>query len=209
MKLHWSPRSPFVRKVMIVAHETGLADRIALQRTVASMTAPNDALMLDNPLGKIPTLVLSDGTALFDSLVICEYLDSLHDGQKLFPANLGARWKALRLHALADGALDALILWRNEMLRPEEHRSGPLLTSFQKKIDAVLPTLEREAAAFQDSDFSIGHVAVACCLAYLDFRLANIDWRSRTPRLAQWYANAERRPSVEATRIVNDEEARS
>ena len=85
MKLHWSPRSPFVRKVMIVAHEVGLVDRLTLVRTVAATTKPHPELMRDNPLSKIPTLVLDDGTVLYDSPVICEYLDRLHAGPKLFP----------------------------------------------------------------------------------------------------------------------------
>src|SRR2546430_2074043 len=99
MKLHWSPRSPFVRKVMIVAHETGLLPRIELIRSVAAMGAPNEAIMRDNPLSKIPTLVLDDGTSLYDSVVICEYLDSLHAGPKFFPETAIERWPALRLHA--------------------------------------------------------------------------------------------------------------
>ena len=110
MKLHWSPRSPFVRKVMIAAHETGLVDRLTCVRTVVAMTAPNAALLSDNPLSKIPTLVLDDGSALYDSGVICEYLDTLHDGSKLFPADAKARWTALRRHALGSGLLDLLIL---------------------------------------------------------------------------------------------------
>jgi glutathione S-transferase len=207
MKLHWSPRSPYVRKVMIVAHETGLVNGIALQRSVASMTIPNDTLMQDNPLGKIPTLLLADGTALYDSLVICEYLDSLHSGEKLFPTSPAARWAALRLHALSDGALDALILWRNETLRPEATRSALLLVSFRKKIEATLSALDRDASTF-GNEFTIGHVATVCCAAYLDFRFADLEWRARAPQLAAWYEGALRRPSVEATRIVNDEGVR-
>ena len=96
MKLHWSPRSPFVRKVMIVAHDLGLAGRIENVRTVAAMMKPHPELMLDNPLSKIPTLVLDNGTVLYDSSVICEYLDHLHDGPKLFPLAFDERMTALR-----------------------------------------------------------------------------------------------------------------
>src|SRR4051812_26133977 len=109
MKLHWSPRSPFVRKVMIVAHELGLAERLACVRTVAATTKPHAELMRDNPLSKIPTLVLDDGTVLYDSRVICEYLDGLHSGRKLFPTDPKARMVALRRQALGDGALDFLL----------------------------------------------------------------------------------------------------
>ena len=102
MKLHWSPRSPFVRKVMIVAHERGLIDRIACVRTVAAMTKPHAELMQDNPLSKIPTLVLDDGRVLYDSPVICEYLDGLGSAPKLFPAAPAVRLDALRRQALGD-----------------------------------------------------------------------------------------------------------
>lgn len=108
MKLHWSPRSPFVRKVMIVAHECGLADRLQCVRTVAEMTKPHAELMRDNPLSKIPTLVLDDGTALYDSPVICEYLDGLGGEPKLFPQQGRARTVALAARRLAT---DSWICW--------------------------------------------------------------------------------------------------
>src|SRR5215831_13441620 len=117
MKLHWSPRSPFVRKVMIVAHERGLVDRLTCARTVAAMTTPHPELMRDNPLSKIPTLVLDDGTALYDSPVICEYLDALDGKPQLFPPDGKRRILALRRQALGDGYLDLLVLTRNERLR--------------------------------------------------------------------------------------------
>jgi len=104
MKLHWSPRSPYVRKVMIVAHELGLADRLEIVRTVVGGITPHLELMRENPLGKIPTLVLEDGTILYDSPVICEYLDTLHAGEKLFPA-WPERLTALRRLALGERAL--------------------------------------------------------------------------------------------------------
>src|SRR5262249_42081889 len=124
MKLHWSPRSPFVRKVMIAAHELGLVDRLTCVRTVVATTRPHLALMEENPLSKLPTLVLEDGTILYDSPVICEYLDSLHDGAKLFPTDFTARLTALRRQALGDGMLDYLLLWRNERERPKGESTG-------------------------------------------------------------------------------------
>src|SRR5436189_2219647 len=127
MKLHWSPRSPFVRKVMIAAHELGLIDRLTCVRTVAATTRPHEALMEENPLSKIPTLVLDDGTVLYDSPVICEYLDGLHSGTKLFPPDARARMTALRRQALGDGVLDFLLLLRDERarLRPSDvHLAG-------------------------------------------------------------------------------------
>ena len=123
MKLHWSPRSPFVRKVMVFAHEAGLAGRIEIVRTPVAMTQANPDLLRVNPIGKIPTLITDDGTVLFDSTVICEYLDSLHAGTRLFPQQPERRWQALRWHALGDNMLDNLILWRNETLRPDAQQS--------------------------------------------------------------------------------------
>ena len=149
MKLHWSPRSPFVRKVMVVAHDLGLAAHIQCVRTVAAMMKPHADLMIDNPLSKIPTLVLDDGTVLYNSAVICEYLDHLHDGPKLFPLVFEERMTALRRQALGDGWLDALVLWRGELSRPPEQQSQPYLKSFSVRNEATLAALEREAPALE------------------------------------------------------------
>ena len=128
MKLHWSPRSPYVRKVMIVAHELGVADRIETVRTIVGGTTPHLELMSENPLGKIPTLVLEDGTILYDSPVICEYLDTLHGGEKLFPSG-AERWTALRRLALGDGMLDVALASLGERFRPAERQSEPHLAA--------------------------------------------------------------------------------
>ena len=202
MKLHWSPRSPFVRKVMIVAHERGVIDRLACVRTVAAMTTPHAELMRDNPLSKIPTLVLDDGTALYDSPVICEYLDALDGSPQLFPRDRDLRMRALRRQALGDGFLDLLVLARNERLR--EQPSQVHLNSTAVRRAAVLDSLEREADALAASGFDIGHIAIGCALSYLDFRFAEEDWRKDHARLAIWHAVFAARPSVLATRLVDD-----
>jgi glutathione S-transferase len=202
MKLHWSPRSPFVRKVMVVAQERGLIDRLNCVRTVAAMTTPHAELMRDNPLSKIPTLVLDDGTALYDSPVICEYLDALDGKPQLFPLDRKLRIVALRRQALGDGFLDLLVLARNERLR--EQPSQLHLASTAVRSAAVLASLEREADALAASAFGIGHIAIGCALSYLDFRFADQDWREDNPRLAIWHAVFAARPSVEATRPVDD-----
>src|SRR5258705_12288557 len=152
MKLHWSPRSPFVRKVMITAHELGLVDRISCVRTVAAATKPHAELMKDNPLSKIPTLVLDDGTVIFDSPVICEYLDRLHDKPKLFPASFPERMTALRRQALGDGFLDFLLLWRNEQERA--HASPVPLASYAERRRATLLARHRQAGALPNPPFS-------------------------------------------------------
>jgi glutathione S-transferase len=202
MKLHWSPRSPFVRKVMIFAHETGLVDRLTCVRTVVAMTTPNATLLPDNPLSKIPTLVLDDGSPLYDSGVICEYLDTLHDGPQLFPATGAARWTALRRQALGDGFLDFLLLWRHERERSQPWQ--PMLDAFTAKYQATLRSLEREASYLGDTPFGIGHIAVGCGLSYLDFRFADLDWRGGHPEIAAWHASFAQRPSAKATEVVED-----
>ena len=202
MKLHWSPRSPFVRKVMIVAHELGLIDRLDCVRTVAATTRPHDVLMRDNPLSKIPTLVLADGTVIYDSPVICEYFDSLHDGEKLIPAAIPERMTALRRQALGDGMLDFLLLWRNELSRPAQ--SEPHLDTYRVKRAKTLESLEAEAGALARTPYGVGHVAIGCALSYIDFRFAGDAWREQHPRLAAWHATVAARPSFRATEAVDD-----
>ena len=196
MKLHWSPRSPFVRKVMIFAYETGLEGRFERVRSVVAMTKPNAALMPDNPLSKLPTLVLDDGTALFDSYVICEYLDGLHAGAPLVPKAGPERWQVLRWHALGNGLLDMLVLWRNERDREPQRQLKELLDAFAVKYAATLARLDGEAAALEAAPFRLGHIAIVSALGYLDFRFAGMDWRSAYPRLGAWFEKQKQRPSV-------------
>ena len=202
MMLHWSPRSPFVRKVMVTAHELGLAGKLTLVRSVAITTDPNPALMADNPLNKIPALVLADGGVLHDSRVICEYLDTLGRGGLFPPAP--RRWPVLRLQALSDGLLDLAIAWRGERNRPVERQSAAHCDAWRIKARATLDRLEGEAATRSDAA-DIGTIALACALAYLDFRFADLDWRHSRPLLAAWFARFAARPSMIATTIVDDE----
>ena len=202
MKLFWSSRSPFVRKVMVTAHELGLAGRIRAERVVVSAAAPNSEVMAANPLNKIPTLVLDDGTALYDSRVICEYLDTLHDGPRLFPADAGARFAALRRQALGDGLMDTILLRLGEQARPAATQSEKHLSAYRLKIAAALDRLESEADGLAGA-LGIGHIAIGCALAHLDFRFAADDWRAGHPRLAQWYGQFAGRPSLRATEYVD------
>jgi len=202
MKLHWSPRSPFVRKVTVAVHELGLVDRITCVRTVAATTKPHAELMRDNPLSKIPTLVLDDGTVIYDSPVICEYLDGLSGVPKLHPAEPKARLVALRRQALGDGFLDLLVLLRDERMRANP--SDVHKASAAARKAAVLDSLERDADALAAAPFGIGHIAVGCALSYLDFRYADEDWRKAHPRIARWHADIAARPSMRATEPVDD-----
>jgi glutathione S-transferase len=199
MKLHWSPRSPFVRKVSILLDETGLSAQVERVRSVAAMATPNPAIMADNPLSQIPALVLDDGTPLYDSPVICEYLDSLHDGARFFPAAGPARWLALRRQALADGMLAILLLWRQERMKTTVQQIPAWLAAFELKIFTSLGRLELEADALAQDGFDIGHLSIGCMLSYLDYRFADLDWRTPHPQLAAWHAGFEQRPAVMAS----------
>jgi glutathione S-transferase len=198
MLLHSNAASPFVRKVMAVAIETGLAGRIEAVARLPSPVAPVDEVTADNPLGKVPCLLTDDGIALYDSRVICEYLDSLHDGPRIFPPSGAARWTALRRQALADGIMDAGVLARYEtFLRPQEVRWEAWIDHQKRKFRRGLDALERESASLGVVD--IGTLALACALGYLDFRFADEDWRASRPRLAAWLEQFAQRPSIAQT----------
>lgn len=196
-KLRSSVTSPFVRKVLITAIETGQWDGIELVPTVTA--DPKSGLDRDNPLGKVPALVLADGSALYDSRVICEYLDSRHSGVKLFPAAGDARWTALRRQALADGIMDAGVLCVMESRRSDATQRSPEWVTKQKgKMALGLDVLEQEASSFGDS-FDIGLITAACALGYADFRFATSNWRDGRPNLAKWFEKIGARASVKDT----------
>ena len=204
MILHWSPRSPFVRKVMVCAYECGLVDRLEKVRSVTHMLEPNPRLMQLNPWNKIPTMVTDQGQVLFDSDVICEYLDSMHAGTPLHPVEPALRWQALRWRAFGSEMLDVLILWRNERGRPPAQQLSQLLEVFGAKMNAGLAMLEKEASVFRGAPFNIGHVAMGCALGYVDFRFPDLNWRAGHPQLSAWQAEFERRPSARHTRPDDD-----
>ena len=204
MILHWSPRSPYVRKVMIAVFELGLQDKVRTVRTVAGGTTPHRALMKINPVGKIPTLELPDGSALYDSPVIIEYLDSLHDGPKLYPAGWPERLTALRRHALGQGMLDNALPLLAEGLRPAERQSEPHKALWRSKLVACVDALEGEADALAASGFNVGHLTIGVALGYLDFRFADLAWRDGHPKLAAWHEAFNARPAVLANVPVDD-----
>ncbi|HZZ93958.1 MAG TPA: glutathione S-transferase [Usitatibacter sp.] len=198
MKLHYSAASPFVRKVLVCAHELGLAGQIELVTTKVVPSEPNRDYARVAPLMKVPALQTDDGLALFDSVVICEYLDDRAGGGKLFPARGEARWRALRLHAAANGILDAAVLNRYEtFLRPEALRWKAWSEGQLLKVDQSLDFLEQNAGELAHVD--IGSIGAGCALGYLDFRYADRDWRAAHPQLASWWEKAAKRPAFEKT----------
>lgn len=199
LKLHWSQVSPYVRKVMICAHETGTVDRIELIKSKVGVTYANLDLMRDNPLGKVPALVTEDGMTLFDSVVICEYLESIGTPIGLFPKEGAARWDALRWHAIGNGMSDAMILCFRELLRGEEQQLPELVALLKLKIRTCIPVLDAEVGRVGAQPLHIGHIAAGTALAYVDFRFPEIVWRDDHPALAAWYQGFAARPSALAT----------
>ena len=203
MLLHWSPRSPFVRKVMIAAHECGLADRIETVRTVVAAAQPNVELMKENPQSRLPTLRLADGTVIYDSPVICEYFDHLAGG-KLFPEKFSERLVALRRQSLGDGMLDTMLMWRGEQLRPAPNQSIKHMQAWKLKTNVSIDMLEQEADALRASRVTIGHIALGVALGYVDFRFPELNWREGHPKLAAWCKDFEARPAARANRPVDE-----
>ena len=200
MTLFYSPTSPFVRKVMLLLHETGQLDRVTLQEVQLSPTNPSAAVNAQNPAGKIPALRLADGSVLHDSRVILDYLDQQHVGDPLIPLQGPARWRRLTLASLADAILDAAVLIRYEsFLRPPDKRWEQWQDGQQAKIERALQQFETEAIAELACHFDIAAIGVACALGYLDFRQPQLGWRERYPQLAGWYAEVSQRPSMQAT----------
>ncbi len=192
MKLYGSPISPFTRKAMVVAHELGLKLEV--------LPRPDDAAAFRriNPLGKIPALVLNDGSAIFDSPVICEYLNEIGGG-KFFPGNSiwranSGKWKALTLQALGDGLADAAVAIMGERRQPTANQAH--VDRHMAALEAGMDMLERVKFAEYPT---IGEISAGCALGYLDFRLADIDWRATRPKLSVWYAKFSEYPSMKAT----------
>jgi glutathione S-transferase len=199
MKLFYSPTSPYVRKVMVTALELGLDSRIERMPATVSPIARDENVARANPTGKLPTMILDDGTTLFDSIVICEYLDSVADRPRLFPPNGSARFRALREHAIGDGILDAALLARYEgTLRPAELRWQAWLDGQLRKVATGLDLVEAECEGFGDR-LDIGTLTIACALGYLDFRFGDLQWRNGRARAARWFERVSARPSLRDT----------
>lgn len=195
MQLIHSTTSPYARKVRMLVIEKGLADRIEMVGANPLQDPPE--LLTANPLAKVPALVIEPGFALFDSPLLCAYLDSLAE-PALIPAAGMARWRCLRREALADGVVDAAVASVMEGRRVETQRSPDWLGRWQAAILRGVEALETEADAIAER-FYLGAIATAAALGYLDFRLPHIDWRASAPRLAAWLLEVGQRESFRAT----------
>ena len=198
MKLRYSPASPFVRKVWLAVAELGLEDRV--ERIATDPLNRADILGIPNPLGKVPCLETDDGTVLYDSPVIIEYLDAEHGGRRLIPASGPARWTALRRQALADGMIDSAVLCFIESMRKPERRSDGWIAHNRAAVERGLGALEAEAEAL-GGGVSVGHITIAVALEMTDIHFDDMAWRDGHPKLARWFAEFSRRPSMQATRL--------
>jgi glutathione S-transferase len=200
MKIFYSATSPFVRKCLVAAHELGLHERLELVPGAAHPVDRDAAIVVHNPLGKVPTLIADDGTVLYDSRVICEYLDALGDGE-IIPKQGSARWRALLEQSLADGINDAAVLARYETaVRPENLRWPDWTAGQLDKVRCGLSELERRASSFADR-IDVGTIAIGCALGYLDYRYGPLRWRETCPSTAAWFERFAMRPSMLATRL--------
>jgi glutathione S-transferase len=194
--LRYSAASPYARKARIVAELCGFGASLTLEG--ADTTNPDDSLRAQNPLGKVPTLILDTGETIYDSRVICDYFDLLAGGGKVLPVDPAARIAALTLQSLGDGINDAALLIRYEVTRPENLRDPKWIALQQGKIDRALAVLNAQPPAFP---VTVGHVALACALGYLDYRFGG-EWRKAHPALVAWLDEFSRAvPAFEATRV--------
>ena len=195
MKLFYTPSSPFVRKVVVSAYETGQS--LEFLPCLARPTTPDPKILPHNPSGKIPTLLISDDLALYDSRVITRWLDTQHQGPKLYPDG-DALWPVLRREATADGLLEAAMLIRYEtVLRPSELRWPAWIKDQREKIDRALARMELDVGEYIGVD--AGWIATACAIDFINFRFPDWNWESNSPRLAEWFRTFAQRPSMQAT----------
>jgi glutathione S-transferase len=198
MKLLYSPASPYARCCLVHAHEVGLADQIELVNTAASPVVMNPELAKANPLAKVPTLMLDDGSALYDSRVICAWLDAHAKGPTMIPPG-PARWAVERTVALANGILDAGILVRYELaLRPADKHWPEWIANQSKKALQGLDVLNAECGSWS-ATIDLGQIATACALGWLEFRKPVGEMRATRAKLFGWYDQFCKRPSMQAT----------
>ena len=195
MKILFSPFSPYVRKCLVTAHELGLIDQVQLSPSNANPVKRDQDIIPHNPLAKVPTFFADDGRVLFDSRVVCEYLNDLAGGT-LFPAQGDKRWETLTLQSIGDGMLDAGLIARYEdVARPEPLRWPEWRAAQLDKFETSLAYLDARPELLEGR-VDIGTIAIGCALWYLDLRFADFDWRSRHGAVAKWYEGYSARPSM-------------
>lgn len=200
LKMYHSAASPFVRKVLVCAHEKGVVDGIENLPSKAWPVKRDPEIVRDNPSGQVPSAIMEDGSPLFDSRVICAFVDTMSDENPLLPADTKARFAAMTLEALGDTLLGAALLCRYEsVLRPSKFYWDLWHDSQMEKIDSALDDLEGRWMETLNGPVSIGTITIGCALGYLDFRFPDKDWRTGRPKLTAWYDNFVKRPSMAVT----------
>lgn len=200
MKLLHSPASPYARKVMITAHELGLVDRLDLQTGGSSPLDPNPDIVAANPVGRIPALILDDGTVLTDSRVICRYLNHLAGGALYGSGN--AEFPIIAREAIAEGMIDsALLIVYEGRLRPADMQFQPWIDGQKRKILEACTRLDGRIGEYA-GDVTVDKIALAAALGYLDFRMPDLGWRTGRGALADWFAGFSERDSIKATMPV-------
>ncbi len=197
MKLFWGSTSPYVRKVVVAAEECGLTGRI--ERVEVFPWDADTTYGGVNPVGKVPALITDGGQTLYDSPVIVEYLDTLHDGRKLVPPTGDARFEAMRIAALGDGMMDAVILLYSELeRRPKELHWDFWDNRMRNTVNRSLDALDGDAGSFNPDQPDIAQITAGVGVGWLEFRQAilGIDWRAGRPTLAAWFDRFNQRPSM-------------
>jgi glutathione S-transferase len=198
MKLFHSPASPFVRKVNVLLHELGQTDAVALVPVATTAFQPSETLIASNPLGKIPALVRDDGTTLYDSRVICAFLNDKFQGP-LYPQG-SRRWDVLTLEATGDGIMDCAVSMTYEIrLRPPEQQSPEWIEAQWAKVARAISVLNARWISHLAAPVDMGQISVACALAYVDFRHGLRNWRQGNETLAAWFSEFESRQSMMST----------
>lgn len=198
LRLYHSPTSPYARKVTVLLHETGQVDDVELVHATGTPVDPGTMPLAHNPLGKLPALERPEGAALYDSRVICRYLDDRAGGH-LYPPK-PRLWETLTLEATADGILDAaLLMVYEERIRPDDLRYEAWVEGQWAKIERSIDVLESRWMSHLGGPLDMGQIAVACAISYIDFRHGDRAWRVERPHLAAWHAEFAQRPSMEAT----------
>ncbi len=201
MDLYYSSASPYARKVLVCAHEIGLGDKI---ETITTQPFTDEEFRATNPLGKVPALVTDDRGTIYDSIVICDYLDELSTAEKMFPAAGAKRTAALCLHALGQGMTDAALNLRQNAMRGESEGASPLPEDWyvERQYSAIAAGMDEAEAQLDDfsDDVNIGTISLACFLEYWNFRFADHVWQGDYPGLANWLEGFSARPSMVATK---------
>jgi glutathione S-transferase len=200
MTLLGSLRSPYCRKVMIFAHELGLTPPLELVAATVGSGLINATVQRWNPLAKVPVLITADGQSVYDSLVICLYLERLCGQRQAVAADTVSMLHVMQWHALGQGLTDVLLQWSRERARPEPKRTDGYAPALEAKVSSAIDAFAQMTVSLDAAPFGLGHAAITSALGYLDFRYQEVDWRADHPRLRDWFARCMARPSCASTK---------